>query len=377
MLHLSSSTRRQAIVAGLTIAILLSICSEHSWQFSEVTVEEIKMAAGSAEEIPFECIKCDANSIPEPHNKSLCQDEWFYTDQVGDKCSFCEYGNIRSSAKKTVARKILAEQQYDQIYIMGSSTLRHLYLNLVGSFRENHNYTDSTIIEHYFHDHSQYTFNGTNDVFWVQEQSQSLLLNATHSVDFIWNPELLDMNERAFRNWLRQRSMPQKAMMIMGNHFHNSAFHENIPMLVNNYVDYFLNLQGYQHNVVLVWIYTWPIAEWGMKSSTRNKEIEVLNTNARSFFAQQRKKNHGKQQVKYLEIDLEQVMQREFGNKDLAPYYMKEDGIHFMCNFDWPQMSPQGKINTCRHKHPSGHEHCTDPINDLLWKEIYALLSLE
>ena len=327
--------------------------------------------------MPFECIKCNADSIPEPRDKSICQDEWFYLDQAGDQCSLCEFGSIEPSvSRESVARKLVLG--FGQIHIMGSSSMRHIYLNLVGAFRGNHDYTNSTIIEHYFHSNSNYAFNGTNDMLFVrQPKGQISLPNTSHAIDFIWNPMLLGLNEKAFRNrlQLKQYSTHQKVMLVMGNHFWSSLFHDHIHMLVNTYINYFLDLQEYLGDVVLVWVYTWPVAEWAPQSSAKNKDIEELKTRAKSFFVEQRERNDN-QRVKYLEIDLQQIMQHRFGTKDLTLYYMQEDGMHFMCNFLAPKYH-EGPFNTCKHKQSLALDNCTDPIDSLLWEHIYILLNME
>lgn len=189
-------------------------------------------------EMPFECIKCNTDSIPAPRDESICQEEWFYPDQAGDYCSLCEYGSIEpiSVSRESVARKLVSG--FGQIHIMGSSSMRHIYLNLVGAFRGNHDYTNSTIIEHYFHTNSNYAFNGTNDMLFVgQSKGQISLPNTSHAIDFIWNPMLLGLNENKFRNQLQmqQHFTHQKVMLVMGNHFWNSLFHDHIHMLVNTY----------------------------------------------------------------------------------------------------------------------------------------------
>ena len=259
-------------------------------------------------EMPFECIKCNTDSIPAPRDESICQEEWFYPDQAGDYCSLCEYGSIEpiSVSRESVARKLVSG--FGQIHIMGSSSMRHIYLNLVGAFRGNHDYTNSTIIEHYFHSNSNYAFNGTNDMLFVgQSKGHISLPNTSHAIDFIWNPKLLGLNEEEFRNQLQmqQHFTHQKVMLVMGNHFWNSLFHDHIHMLVNTYINYFLELHEYHGDVVLVWVYTWPLAEWSKESSSKNKENEMLNENAKSFFAEQRKRNDN-QRVHYLfQVDLQ------------------------------------------------------------------------
>ena len=261
---------------------------------------------------------------------------------------------------------------------MGSSTLRHLYLNLIGAFRANHNFTNHSIIEHYFHSDSNYDFNGTNDVFAIdiggqrRHATQLQLENVSHSVKFLWNPLLRNTSQHPFVHVSQQSNILGKAMLVMGNHFWNFDFEDDqIQSLVADFTESHI----YRSDLVVVWLTNWMPVEIDIEK--RNK-VEKMNKDAIAFFDLKKKKAERiSQQVHYIVIDIESIMLREFGGNGLdvlKGYMMEEDGIHFQCNFMYEY--PHKRISSCSsHKHHKNHKYCDDFINDLMWKEIYLHLA--
>ena len=339
----------------------------------------------------FECVQCDVGSIPnispfDFENDPECSghDDWFYHDKSNNRCSFCQYATYNatttaqsSSSSRSAARKILFDQNFANIFLIGSSTVRQMYLNLVGSFRENKNYTNRPYIEHYFHTSSWYSFNGTNDAFRVHERGKQDVVNESHSVNFIWNPDL-KLDKFIFTQHLQEAPVVGgNTLLLMGNHFWNRMFHKNIPKLVDaffNHDEYFSN------DMVLVWVHAWPLASWTVGCQSKNKEIAKLKLDSSEYLTKKRndllaRHNRSRHQLKIIEIDVEKIMHQELGTNNLTNYYMKEDlqcGMHFQCNHfqKWPD-----KIKGCdQHKHHMGLDTCTDPVNDLIWNEIYKQL---
>jgi len=379
--------RRRTSIAIAVVAIFVLLFQKLPKQ-SEVTTSFI-LPKGLDRDQAFlgkiECVQCDVGSIPnispfDFENDPECSghDDWFYRDKSNNKCSFCQYGTYDAttaaqSSSRSAARKILFDQNFANVFLIGSSTLRQMYLNLVGSFREDQNYTNRPHIEHYFHTSSWYSFNGTNDAFRVHERGKQDVVNTSHSINFIWDADL-KLDKFIFTKHLQEAPVGGNTILIMGNHFWNRTFHKNIPKLV----DAFFYHDGYFSNdMVLVWVHAWPLASWKEGCQSKNKEIAKLKLDSSEYIAKKRndllaRHNGSQHQLKIIEIDVEKIMHQELGTNNLTNYYMKEDGMHLQCNHlkMWPD-----KITRCdQHKHHMGLDTCTDPVNDLIWNEIHKQL---
>ena len=319
----------------------------------------------------FDCLLCEQASIPNMtldvfRNSSTCDQGMFHVDLHRDICSFCQLGYHRGKPLSTAsaARKIVIERGYSDIFFVGSSTFRHVYHNLVSAFRDDNEHEQKTIIEHYYQDNSFYYFNGTHDVFQIRDRRESDLINISHSFHHLWIPDL-KRSVDDFVSKLKQSPTHGKSntMLIIGNHFWNTEFHSNIPVLVKAFFDLYAKDGRSPHDVTLVWVHAWPWGKWAGRSRF-NPKIQELQVNSASYLRELRGRLVTKQRI--IEIDLVDIASQASIN--LTQYYMKEDGMHFACNHltKWPE-----KMMSCdKHKHHMGMAQCTDPVNDLIIKQI-------
>ena len=324
----------------------------------------------------FECTQCLPSSIPMNRTQSeqsvRNHVHGLYVDSNDQHCSTCQLGRIADadSFPLTPSRKLVFDEHLDVLYVVGSSTLRGMYINFVESFRNQHNFSNHVIIRPSFCCFAEYQFNGTNDVYLEpsspRSQNVDHLENVLFSAYFIWNAELQNVGN----TWqsMKRDLDGKNVMLLIGNHFWNYEFHSKIADIIDEY----WRRTVHSTHASVIWLDTWYLGTTNFDAFNRTEEnlkIQQLNEKATTWIRRQQHKHD------IIQINLDAILLRDYGvsgGSEIFRAYKMTDGVHFQCSFKRRSHADYSEkiVDLDFHKEQySGG--CTDFIDDLLWDEIY------
>jgi len=335
----------------------------------------------------FSCLECDLNSIPRAGFQESDDPVAYRSLQVdayGRYCANCKFGAFEQNKNNAIdesttavatSRQIILQKKYSCIYLVGSSVQRQMFINLVESFRRNHNFTHHHLIEHYFHQNARYVWNGTHDGLFImenyspyssQEYEELIITNSTVFVQFIWDPQLHRVEQQQDYSC----GNGGKKLLVLGNHFWDYRFHDGCKMTINKF------LQQSREGDSLVWLDAWNrkntlFSELKPWENTTNADL-LLNREATEWFTENLNNLNNSQ---FHQISLDDILERDYGkemaSKIFRGYKLFEDKMHVQCNFRARYPAQIRRIFDHKRQRLG---NCTDLINDLLWNEIYNLL---
>ena len=308
----------------------------------------------------YKCLLCDESDII---NTSSNINITYYGLKIttqNEICAQCKYGLLNQeifSNKNSFYNKLIGNNNIDTIYFIGSSTIRHIYNNLISQI-QNHS---KIIIEHYYHDPSTYYMNKTHDNFIISHKTlpKMIIKNPTLKMYMFFNAKLLCKTGEWFQKMTNINDIKNKnIIIILGQHFWMRQFIKENIYCLNEMLKY---VKTACNKLTIFWINVW---------NKRNRDTFHYNVNENST----KWINSINDTYNINIIDIKEILIHKYGKKDGINIFneqkMVEDSMHFQCNFKY--IYPRKIENIKNRKHHRHGGDCTDPLNEMMLQEMIS-----